>query len=127
VNPQTVADTLLPSLGRDEQITVKRVQSKDFTERRKVFSNTIKETYTYEIVVKNNKSIPIKVDILDQVPVSRQKEIVVELGEHEGATDNEEFGKLRWVIEIPANQSKRGRFTYQRRYMCYSAQAAIGL
>ncbi len=116
VNPQTVADTLLLSLGRDEQITVKRVQPKDFTERRKVFSNTIKETYTYEIAVKNNKSIPIKVDILDQVPVSRQKEIVVELGEHEGATYNEEFGKLRWEIEIPANQSKRVRFTYSVKY-----------
>ena len=116
VNPQTVADTLLLSLGRDEQITVKRVQPKDFTERRKVFSNTIKETYTYEIALKNNKSIPIKVEILDQVPVSRQKEIVVELEDRGGAIYNEEFGKLKWEIEIPANQSKRVRFTYSVKY-----------
>lgn len=116
VNPQTVADTLLLSLGRDEQITVKRVQPKDFTERRKVFSNTIKETYTYEIALKNNKSIPVKLEVLDQVPVSRQKEIVVELGDHEGATYNEEFGKLKWELEIPANQSKRVRFTYSVKY-----------
>lgn len=116
VNPQTVADTLLLSLGRDEQITVKRVQPKDFTERRKVFSNTIKETYTYEIALKNNKSIPIQVEILDQVPVSRQKDIVVELENHEGATYNSEFGKLKWEIEIPANQSKRVRFTYSVKY-----------
>lgn len=116
VNPQTVADTLLLSLGRDEQITIKRVQPKDFTERRKVFSNTIKETYTYEIALKNNKSIPIKVEILDQVPVSRQKDIVVELEDHEGATYNSEFGKLKWEVEIPANQSKRVRFTYSIKY-----------
>ncbi len=116
VNPQTVADTLLLSLGRDEQITVKRVQPKDFTERRKVFSNTIKETYTYEIALKNNKSVPIRVEILDQVPVSRQKEIVVELEDHEGATYNAEFGKLKWEVEIPANQSKRVRFTYSIKY-----------
>lgn len=116
VNPQTVADTLLLSLGRDEQITVKRVQPKDFTERRKVFSNTIKETYTYEIALKNNKSIPVQVEILDQVPVSRQKEIVVELEDHEGATYNEEFGKLKWKVEVPGNQSKRVRFTYTVKY-----------
>lgn len=116
INPQTVADTLLLSLGRDEQISVKRVQPKDFTERRKVFSNTIKETYTYEIALKNNKSIPIKVEILDQIPVSRQKEILVELGDHEGATYNEELGKLKWELEIPANQSKRVRFTYSVKY-----------
>lgn len=116
VNPHTVADTLLLSLGRDEQITIKRVQPKDFTERRKVFSNTIKETYTYEIAVKNNKSIPVKLEILDQIPVSRQKDIVVELGDHEGATYNEEFGKLKWELEIPANQTKRVRFSYSMKY-----------
>lgn len=116
VNPHTVTDTLLLSLGRDEQITVKRVQPKDFTEKRKVFSNTIKETYTYEIAIKNNKSIPIKVEILDQIPVSKQKEIVVELLEYEGATYNNEFGKLKWEIEIPANQNKRVRFSYSVKY-----------
>jgi uncharacterized protein (TIGR02231 family) len=116
VNPQTVADTLLLSLGRDEQITVKRVQPKDFTERRKIFSNTVKETYSYEITVKNNKSVPIKVEILDQVPVSKQKDIVVELEEKDGATFNEDFGKLKWELEIPANQNKRVRFTYSMKY-----------
>jgi uncharacterized protein (TIGR02231 family) len=116
VNPQTVSDTLLLSLGRDEQMTIKRVQPKDFTEKRKVFSNSIKETYSYEIAVKNNKSIPVKIEILDQIPVSRQKEIVVELEDHEGATYNETFGKLKWEIEIPANQSKRVRFTYSVKY-----------
>ena len=116
VNPQTVADTLLLSLGRDEQITIKRVQPKDLTEKRKVFSSTIKETYTYEIALKNNKSIPIKVEILDQIPVSKQKDIVVELEEHEGSTYNSEFGKLKWEVDIPANQSKRVRFTYSVKY-----------
>lgn len=116
VNPNTVADTLLLSLGRDEQITVKRVQPKDFTERRKVFSNTIKETYTYEIALKNNKSVPVRIEILDQVPVSKQKDIVVELESRDGAEYNAEFGKLKWELEIPANQSKRVRFTYSVKY-----------
>jgi uncharacterized protein (TIGR02231 family) len=116
VNPQTVSDTLLLSLGRDEQITIKRVQPKDFTERKKVFSNSVKESYMYEIALKNNKSVPVKIEILDQIPVSRQKEIVVELEEKDGAVYNADFGKLRWDLEIPANQSKRVRFSYSIKY-----------
>ncbi|MBN8676725.1 MAG: DUF4139 domain-containing protein [Chitinophagales bacterium] len=116
LNPTTVSDTMLLSLGRDEQITIKRVQPKELTERKKIFSNTVKETYTYEIVVKNNKSIPVRVEILDQIPVSQQKEIVVELEDKDGAEYQEEFGKLKWELEVPANQNKRVRFTYTVKY-----------
>lgn len=116
VNPQTVADTLLISLGRDEQITIKRVQPKDFTERKKIFNSSVRETYTYEIAVKNNKSVPIRLEILDQVPVSKQKEIEVNLEEKGGAEYTEAFGKLKWELNIPANQSKKVRFSYSVKY-----------
>lgn len=116
VNPNTVSDTLLLSLGRDEQITIKRVQPKDLTGRKKIFSNTIKETYSYEIVVKNNKSVPVNIEILDQIPVSKQKDITINLEDKDGAIYNEDYGKLKWELEIPANLSKRVRFTYSVRY-----------
>lgn len=116
LNPQTVADTMLISLGRDEQITIKRVQPKDFTERKKVFTSSIRETYMYEIAVKNNKSIPIKLTILDQIPVTKQESIEVELEENDGAEYNKDFGKLKWELQIPANQSKRVRFSYSVKY-----------
>lgn len=116
LNPQTVADTMLISLGRDEQITIKRVQPKDLTERKKVFSSSIRETYMYEISVKNNKTIPIKLTILDQIPVSKQESIEVTLDEKDGAEYNKDFGKLKWELQIPANQSKRLRFSYSVKY-----------
>jgi uncharacterized protein (TIGR02231 family) len=116
VNPDTVSDTLLLSLGRDEQISIKRMQPKDFTERKKIFSTTVKETFAYEIAVKNNKSVSIKLEILDQIPVSKQKDILVELEEKDGAVYNEEYGKLKWELDIPANQSKRVRFAYSVKY-----------
>ncbi|GAB4489496.1 MAG: DUF4139 domain-containing protein [Saprospiraceae bacterium] len=116
VNPQVTADTLLLSLGRDEQITIKRVQPQDFTERKKIFGSTIKETYTYEIAIKNNKSVPVTVDLLDQIPVSRQKEIEVELEEKGGAKYSADFGKLEWQVQVPAGQTKKIRFTYSVKY-----------
>lgn len=116
VNPQVTSDTLLLSLGRDEQITIKRVQPQDFTERKKIFGSTIKETYTYEIAIKNNKSIPVTVDLLDQIPVSKQKDIEVELEDKGGAKYNADFGKLEWQVQVPAGQTKKIRFTYSVKY-----------
>ena len=116
INPNVTSDTLLISLGRDEQIAIKRVQPKDFTERKKVFSSTVKETFAYEITVKNNKSLPVHIEILDQVPVSKQKEIEVELLEKDGATYNTESGKLKWELDLAANQNKRVRFSYSVKY-----------
>ncbi|MFN0016510.1 MAG: DUF4139 domain-containing protein [Saprospiraceae bacterium] len=116
VNPQITADTLLLSLGRDDQLTIKRVQPKDFTERRKIFGSKIRETCLYEISIKNNKSKSVTVDLLDQFPISKQKDIVVELEDRGGAKVNPEFGKLEWSVEIPAGQTKKVRFSYSVEY-----------
>jgi len=116
LNPNMTADTLLISLGRDEQIAIKRVQPKDFTERKKVFSSTIKETFAYEITIKNNKSLPVHIEVLDQVPVSKQKEIEIELLDKDGATYNTESGKLKWELDLASNQNKRVRFSYSVKY-----------
>lgn len=116
VNPKITADTLLLSLGRDEQISIKRDQPRDFTQRKKIFGSSIKETYTYEISIKNNKSTAVTVDLLDQIPVSRQADIVVELEDKGGAKYGADLGKLEWQITVPAGQTKKVRFTYSVKY-----------
>ncbi|TNE55323.1 MAG: mucoidy inhibitor MuiA family protein [Bacteroidetes bacterium] len=116
VNPNTTADSLLLSLGRDEQITVKRVQPGDFRERRKIFGSRIRETYVYEISIKNNKSTGITVDLLDQIPVSKQKDIEVTLEDRGGAKYDADFGKLEWQIEVPPGKNKKVRFRYSVEY-----------
>ncbi|MBK6931714.1 MAG: DUF4139 domain-containing protein [Saprospirales bacterium] len=112
VDPGTTADTLLLSLGRDEQLTIKRVQPRDFKERRKIFGSRIRESYAFEITIKNNKGVAVTVDLLDQVPISKQKDIVVSLQDKDGAQYNPEFGKLQWKVEIPAGKSQKVRFSY---------------
>lgn len=61
---------LLLSLGHDDQLTIKRMQPKDFTERRKIFSSKIRETYLFEISIKNNKAKAVTVELIDQFPIS---------------------------------------------------------
>jgi uncharacterized protein (TIGR02231 family) len=112
IDTKNTGDTLLLSLGRDEDISIKRLKPTDLKSEKKFFSDSRKERLGFEIVVKNNKSIPIEIEILDQIPVSRNKEIVVTLDEKGGADYNETYGKLSWKLKIPERKNKTVRFEY---------------
>ena len=115
INPNVSSDTLLISLGRDNGIKIERVALTDYTSQKLIGSNK-KETYAYEIEVRNNKAYGITIEILDQVPVSQNKEIQVEVDDLGGATYNAEYGKLEWNIDLSANQSKKLKFVYTVKY-----------
>jgi uncharacterized protein (TIGR02231 family) len=116
IDTKTVSDTLLLSLGRDEDISIKRVKPTDLAYTPKFLNNYKRELVAYDIVVKNNKKIPINIEILDQIPVSKQAEITVELEEKSGAQYSADFGKLLWRLDIPAFSSKTLRFKYWLKY-----------
>jgi Domain of unknown function (DUF4139)/N-terminal domain of unknown function (DUF4140) len=112
IDTKNTGDTLLLSLGRDEDISIKRLKPTDLKSEKKFFSDSRKERLGFEIVVKNNKNTPIEIEILDQIPVSRNKEIVVTLDEKGGADYNETYGKLSWKLKIPERKNKTVRFEY---------------
>ncbi|HPH18966.1 MAG TPA: DUF4139 domain-containing protein [Haliscomenobacter sp.] len=116
IDTKTVSDTLLLSLGRDEDISIKRVKPTDLAYTPKFLNNYKRELVAYDIVVKNNKKVPINIEVLDQIPVSKQAEITVELEEKSGAQYTADFGKLLWRLEIPAFGSKTLRFKYWLKY-----------
>jgi uncharacterized protein (TIGR02231 family) len=116
IHPTTTNDTLLLSLGRDEQIAVARIQPQDLTGRKKTFDKYVKETFVYEISLKNNKPEPVMVEVVDQVPVSRREEIKIELDERTGADYNPENGKLKWNLALKGNESRKIRFGYNVKY-----------
>lgn len=115
INPNVSNDTLLLSLGRDESIRVERTELNDFTKTKILGANMV-ETYTYEIQIRNNKNKNVEIELLDQVPVSQQKDIVVELDDAGSAAYNKEYGKLEWKVNLAPNQSKKVRFTYSIKY-----------
>ncbi len=116
IDTRTVADTLSVSLGRDEDITVKRAKPTDVSTAPRFLNNFKKELAVYEIIIKNNKKIPINIEILDQVPVPMQAEITIELIDAGGAEYIPAYGKLSWRLEVPAFNSKSLRFKYELKY-----------
>ncbi len=118
IDPKTVADTLALSLGRDENITIKRAKPVDVKSESKIIGNSKKEVITYEITIKNNKRVAIPIEIFDQIPISRQKDIEIEVDKDNltGAEYDKDIGRLYWRLKIEPNSSKYLRFGYSIKY-----------
>lgn len=115
INTSNTKDTLDFSLGRDKKIIIKREKIKDFTSS-KIVSLNKKETYAYEISVRNTKNEAIDIEIFDQIPVSQNKDIVVELEEFSNAEVNNEKGELKWNYKIEPTKSASFKFIYSVKY-----------
>ncbi len=111
LNPQVTGDTLLVSLGRDESIVIKRTRVKEKTAK-KIFADKQKENFAYKITVRNNKRVPIHIEVLDQIPLSRKKEIIVALKSKSGAEFEETYGRILWQLKIAPNKSKTVDLAY---------------
>ncbi len=115
IDPNSTADTLNLSLGKDKRVGVKRTLVKDASLSKTKDANT-KQTFTYELVLKNNKTKEIHVILKDQYPLSNVKEIEVELTDDGGSAINTEVGVLTWKLTLKPGESITKRFSYTVKY-----------
>jgi uncharacterized protein (TIGR02231 family) len=115
LNLKSISDTLNMSLGRDLGIIVKREKRKDFTSEKFVGSNKL-VSRSWEISVRNNKKESIKIQLTDQIPLSQNKDIVVEGTEFSGGKYDGNTGLVTWEIDLPAGQSKSLILGYSVKY-----------
>ena len=115
VDADFTGDTLQLSLGRDRNITVSREGNKELNDKR-IFGSSVKETVAWDITVRNNKPVPVEIEIIDQFPLSEIKTIEVKHGNYVGAKLDDKTGKLTWKKTIPASSSEKITFDYQLKY-----------
>jgi uncharacterized protein (TIGR02231 family) len=115
IDPNSTADTLNLSLGRDKRISVKRSLIKEQSSL-KTTGKESKQTFTYELIVKNNKLTDINLLLKDQFPLSMIKEVEVKLDEDGGAMVNTETGVMTWKVDLKPGESKKVRFSYSVKY-----------
>ncbi|MEI9808117.1 MAG: DUF4139 domain-containing protein [Bacteroidota bacterium] len=115
IDPNTTADTLNLSLGKDKRLAVKRSLVKELSSL-KASGGSNKQTFTYEVIVKNNKLTDVNLLLKDQYPLSTIKEIEVKLEDGGEAMVNEEVGVLTWKIALKPGESRKVRFTYSVKY-----------
>ncbi len=115
IDPNTTADTLNLSLGRDKRIAIKRSLVKELSSL-KTTGGSSRQVFTYEILVKNNKLTDINLLLKDQFPLSTIKEVEVKLEDGSEAMVNVETGVLTWKIDLKPGESRKVRFSYSVKY-----------
>lgn len=115
LNPKESGDTLSISLGKDENIVVLReaIVSKEGS---RVWSNRKEEKFHYEIKVRNNKAVAMKLEVMDQFPVSGNDEIAVERVESSLGEVDDKSGKITWKFKLEPKEEKKLDLKYNVRY-----------
>ena len=109
IDPSATADTLHLTLGKDSRVSLERNNLTDLGTRRF-------KKYIYEISVRNNKKMGINLFLLDQYPLSTNKDLEVVLNDAGNAQVNAEKGELTWRLTLKAGESTKVRFGYTLRY-----------
>lgn len=100
-------------LGADEGIKVTRR-----LETRKVEAGTLQKAhYVYAIKVENFKGKPVKLSVIDQLPVSRDSDVeVMPDPDLTAPTSRTSEGRLTWELEIEPGKSREIRLGYRVYY-----------
>lgn len=115
LDPTTMSDTLLLSLGKDPNIIARRVlMKKDVKE--KIIDKDIERTVSFEISLKNLKGTPVEIVVEDQLPITTNSEITIEKVDINKADYNESTGKLEWVINLKAKESTKLTYSFKVKY-----------
>jgi len=99
IDPAIAEDTLQLSLGRDKGVIINREKIAEMCKTVKVGGKkrTVKG---YRISVQNNKQEAITLNLLDQLPLTKDGDVEVEIIDISGAKHNIETGELSWNINL---------------------------
>lgn len=115
INIEQLSDTLSVSLGEDRNIFIQREKMKDFYKWQTVGSNVV-ETFAWKITARNTKDTEVGIIIRDQVPVSQNRDISVDVTEVTGGKRNEETGIVDWKIKLQPGETRELILSYSVKY-----------
>jgi uncharacterized protein (TIGR02231 family) len=115
IKPQYANDTLDISMGRDNKVMVNRIKVED-KDAVKIIGVNKTETFTYKITVRNTNQTPVRIEIVDQVPVSQHSDITVDVHNVSGAEWDKLSGILKWTLDLKANESKEIAISFTVKY-----------
>lgn len=114
LNIETLSDTLQISLGIDQDVYVQR-ERRDFGASLWLGAYR-QETFDFSIGVRNNKTVPIEVKLLDQIPISTDKRVEINLLEKDNADYKEGRGELTWQVRCAPGNTETRSFSYRIKY-----------
>ena len=115
LDPFSAGDTMSISLGQDKSVFIKRILSKEYSEKKFLGNNKVDSRF-YDISVKNNKNEKIFLTLEDQFPMSTDKEIQIDNGSHKDGKLNEDTGKVTWSITLNPKEESSKQISFKVKY-----------
>ena len=115
INLQGARDTMDISLGVDRGLIVDRKRIEDYC-KSKTFGANKKETIGIQVSIVNNRSSIAEIEVVDQIPISGDNYIKVDLEDSGKAKYDEKTGRLLWNIKLKAGELKLLTFKYTVEY-----------
>lgn len=115
IDVRNVKDTMNLSLGRDKKIVVRRERDKELRSVKTIGTN-VRETFVYKISVRNTRNKPVDIVVIDQVPISNDKDIEVSDRDYKGGEYNETTGAVTWKLQLKPNETRELVLGYSVKY-----------
>ncbi len=115
INTNNVDDTLSLSFGRDSKIQVLRKLKSEMSTK-KISGSTKKDTYYYDIQVRNNRTVPVKINVFDQIPLSNSSEITVTTETIGTGKKNDLTGEVSYMVTLQPGETANLEIGYSVRY-----------
>ena len=112
LDPDFTKDEIEITLGKEERVNVNRRETQRRTSTTLLKGLKVTE-YGYETRLSNNSASDVVLMLKDQVPVSENKEISVDITEISGAELDKETGILKKEISLPAGQTEVFKLGYK--------------
>ena len=115
INPNYTKDEYPLSLGVDDRVIIKYRLIDNLATKRTLSSKKV-DTYVYEIIIRNNGSKLIDIEILDQVPISQNNKIEVEILDIAGGDYDKNTGSILWKKNLIRGANSTFTFSYKVKY-----------
>lgn len=115
IDVRNVKDTMNLSLGRDKKIVVRRERDKELRSVKTIGTN-VREAFVYKISVRNTRNKPVDIVVIDQVPISNDKDIEVSDQDYKGGDYNETTGAVTWKLQLKPNETRELILGYSVKY-----------
>jgi uncharacterized protein (TIGR02231 family) len=110
-----LGDTLKLGIGRDQKILIKRELLKELSSTKSI-GNTTKTEKSFKITLRNTQKESVALTLLDQIPVSTNKDIEILDLKVDGAEMEANTGILKWKLNLKSAEIKEIKVSYTVKY-----------
>lgn len=115
IDMRNTKDTMNISLGRDKKIIIRRDRDKELRSVKTIGTN-IKETFAYTISIRNTRKEAINITVLEQLPISNDKDIEIEDTDKDGGAFEETTGEVKWLLNVKPAETTKKKIAFTVKY-----------